>query len=441
MQVSISKEQGLERELSITLPIEPIDERIQQRLKEVSRTADLPGFRAGKVPFSLVEKRYGAAITEEILEEVIKNSVFNAIDQEKFKLAGMPSITARDYQPGKSFNYTIHFEVLPEVELKPLTDVTITRYTAQVSDEQVNETLTQLQKQRAVYEKVERPAAQHDQVTIDFIGTREGVAFEGGTGTDYPLVLGSGSMIPGFEEGIIGLSVNESKEVPLTFPEAYHHPDLAGKETSFKITVKAVSEPKLPELTDEFVKEFQVEGGVEGLRNEIRKNLAQQLKTKEEQLVRDQLIEKLVEKNSVDIPRSLVKSEIHEMQTRMLQQFPKADREKYRAMLSEAMFEQEATRRVHVGLLFSELIKQFNITVDEERMAARMSEIADTYERPEEMIKYFKTDDKQRQKIESQVLEEQVFDKLLEQVKTVEQSMPFQELMAFKLQDGEDASE
>ncbi len=422
MQVSIETTTGLERRMTVGIPAEQVDTEVNKRLQQAAKTVRLNGFRKGKVPMKVVKQRFGAGVRQEVLGEVINRSFYEAVQKESVKPAGQPSIEPKEMAEGKDFEFVATFEVYPEVTLADTSGFEITKLVATVEDADIDKMIDVLRKQQAGWQVAERAAADGDQVDIDFTGTKDGEEFAGGKGEGHKLVLGSGSMIPGFEDGIVGMSAGEEKVLALSFPEDYHAEELKGAAVEFKVKVNSVSEQELPELNAEFFSKYGVEGeDLAAFRDEVRKNMERELKNAAKSKLKNQVMDKLIEANEVELPKALVEGEVDALRNQMMQQFggpqPQLD---LKALLPDEMFREQAERRVALGLLVGELVKSAEIKVDGDRVRAMVEEMAAAYQDPEEVVNYYFSNQQLLSGVESVVLEDQVVDHILASAKVSE---------------------
>ncbi|WP_231757087.1 trigger factor [Microbulbifer elongatus] len=422
MQVSIETTSGLERRLTVNLPAEVVDKEVDKRLQQAAKTVRINGFRKGKVPMKVVRQRFGAGVRQEVLGEVMSRSFYDAVQKEQVKPAGQPSIEAKNVTEGENLEYVATFEVYPEVELADLSEVTVERPVAEVTDADVDNMIDVLRKQQSGWKETKRKAQKGDRVTIDFVGRKDGEEFEGGKAEGQQLVLGSGSMIPGFEDGILGMKPGEEKEVEVTFPEDYQAENLKGADAVFTIKVTASEKPELPELNDEFFAGYGVEeGGEERFREEVRGNMQRELKNAALNKVKTQVMDQLFEKHQVEIPAALVAGEVQTLRGQMVQQFGgQIKPEDAAKMLPDTMFEDQAKRRVVLGLVVGEIVKENKLTVDADRVKAKVEELASTYQQPEEVVEYYLNNRELLAGVESVVLEDQVVDFVLDKAKVSE---------------------
>lgn len=432
MQVSIETTSGLERRLTIGVPAETVESAVQKRLQEAAKNIRLNGFRKGKVPMKVVKQRYGAGVRQEVLGEVISRSFYDAVKKEAVKPAGQPAIEPKQTAEGKDLEFVATFEVYPSVELGDFSNYEITSYDAKVTDEDVDKMVEVLREQQASWEEVDRTAADGDQVNIDFVGTKEGEEFEGGKAEGQDLVLGSGSMIPGFEEALVGLKAGDEKTVPLTFPEDYQSEDLRGAAVEFKIKLNRVSEKRLPELNKEFYAKFGVEkGGKTQFRKDVKANMVRELGHALKAKTKSQVMDALLESHKPELPKALIKSEIDVLRNQMMQRFGGQQQNfDIKSLLPDSMFEEEAARRVALGLIVGEVIKDTKLKVDPAAVRAMVQELASTYEEPEQVVEYYYSNRELMSGIESAVLEDQVVDQVLAKAKVTNEISTYDDIVA-----------
>lgn len=427
MQVSVETINSIERRITVGVPAENIESEVETRLKKAAQNARVDGFRPGKVPFKVIKQRYGAGVRQEVLGEVIQQSFYDAVTQEELNPAGMPQIEPKVMEEGKDLEYVATFEVYPEVTIGDLGEIEIEKQVADIEDSDVDTMIEQLRKQQTRMEPVERAAQDGDQVQIDFKGVMEGEEFPGGSAENSPLVLGSGRMIPGFEDGIVGMSADEEKVLKLTFPEEYHAKELAGKEVEFTVKVNAVNEPVLPEINEELFEKFGVtEGGEAQFREEIKKNMERELTSAVRNKIKSQVIVGLVDLHKIELPKALLEQEINRLRQEMMQQYGGGQGFDV-SMLPAELFNDQATQRVSMGLIMDQYRRDQEIELDETRVDTMIDEMAQTYESPEEVVQYIKGNEQQLTQIKSVVLEEQVIDKMLEGMKVTEVSTSYEE--------------
>ena len=426
MQVSVETTSGLERRMTVGIPADRIQNEVNKRLQQTAKRARVDGFRPGKVPMSVIRKRFGASAHQEVIGEVIQSSFYEAVMQEKLNPAGAPSVEPKSMEEGKDFEYIATFEVYPEVALAGFEGISVERPESEVTDADVDTMLDTLRKQNTRFEAVERAAENGDQVTIDFVGKIDGEAFQGGAANGTNLVLGSGRMIPGFEDGLVGAKAGDSLTLNVTFPEDYQNLDLAGKAAEFETTVQAVAAPALPELDDEFFAQFGVtEGGLDGFRAEVRKNMERELRQAIKTKVKAQVMDGLLESNTVEVPKALISSEIDRLREQAAQQFGGANFDV--SQLPAELFEEQAKRRVSLGLIVAEVVKQNDIKPDNDRVRAMVEELASAYQEPEQVVNWYYQNEQQLGEIQSVVLEEQVVDTVLQKAQVTDKKVAYEE--------------
>ncbi|MBZ2187997.1 trigger factor [Alcanivorax sp. JB21] len=430
MQVSVETTSGLERRVTVGVPADKLDSAVQTRLADAQKNLRVDGFRPGKVPMGEVKRRFGKAVRDEVLSEVMRESFIDAVSKEKIEPAGMPQFEATVNEPGKDLEFVATFEVYPEVALAAFDTIEVEKPAAEISDADVDKMIEQLRSQRATHEVVERAAEQGDRVNINYVGTRDGEAFEGGTADGQALVLGSGQMIPGFEDGIVGMKAGDEKSIDVTFPEDYQAEDLKGQAVKFAITVNKVEAQKLPEVDDEFMALFGVkDGGMDAFRKEVRGNMERELRNAVKGKVKEQIMGGLVEAHSFDVPAALVTGEIQRMRQQMMQQFG-GGQQFDASMLPEELFKEQAERSVRLGLIVRQILEQHEVKADADKVRAQVEEIASQYESPEEVVNWVYSNPQQLQQIEGAVLEEQVVELVLGQAKVTEKVLPYEEAVA-----------
>lgn len=429
MQVSIEKTSGLERRLTVGVAAEEVDEKVNAKLQESAKTIRLAGFRPGKVPLKVVRQRFGAGIRQEIVGEVISRSFYEAITQEDVRPAGQPDIEPVKDEAGQDLEYIATFEVYPEIELKDFSSISISRPVAEIADDDVNNVIESIRKQKATWAEVERAAADADRVNIDYTGTRDGEVFEGGEAEGSELVLGSGRMVPGFEDAIIGMSASEEKTVALTFPEDYQAEDLKGAEVEFKIKVNSISEQQLPELNDELFAQFGVkEGGEEKFREDVRNNMNRELGAATKAKLKSRLFKALTDIHEIEIPKALVTSEIGVLRQQMLSQFGGAQQFDA-SIFPDELFSGEAEKRVTLGLLVAEITKAAELEVDSDKVRARIEDMASTYDEPEQVLQYYYSNEQALNGVQSSILEDQVVEYLVEQAEVNDEPVSYEDAL------------
>lgn len=425
MQVSVENTSALERRMTIGVPAERIETEVNKRLQQTARRAKVPGFRPGKVPMSVIRQRYEAAARQEALGDLIQATFYEAVMEQKLNPAGQPSVEPKVFEKGKDLEYVATFEVFPEFSVAGFESITVERQSAEVTDADVDNMLDILRKQNVRYEVAEREAQNEDQLNIDFAGKIDGEAFAGGSATGTQLVLGSGRMIPGFEDGLVGAKAGEESVLNVTFPEDYQNLDLAGKAAEFSVKVNSVSAPTLPELNDEFFAQFGIkEGGLEGFRAEVRKNMERELRQAIKAKVKNQVMDGLLASNPIEAPKALLANEVDRLRVQAVQQFGgniKPDQ------LPAELFEEQAKRRVVLGLIVAEVVKQFELKPDDARVRELIQEMASAYQEPEQVVSWYYKNDQQMNEVRSVVLEEQVVDTVLQKASVTDKAVSYEE--------------
>jgi len=431
MQVSVETTSTLERRMTVSVPAARIETEVNNRLQQHARHARVNGFRPGKVPLGIIRQRYGSAARQEVLGDLIGSTLQEALEEQKMQPVATPSIELGGAEAGKDLSYTATFEVFPELEVKGFEAITVERLQAEVTDADVEQMLDVLRKQATHFHTVDhREGEEGDQLTIDFVGSLDGEEFPGGSGNDVKLVLGSGQMIEGFESGLIGSRAGEEKTLELTFPADYHAKELAGKAVSFKVFVKAVGAPHMPELDEDFFARFGVkEGGLEAFRAEVRKNMQRELRQSIKSKTKAQVFDGLLAQNPLEVPKALVAEESKRL---TLQAFQEAtgNYEMKAENLPQGMsgmFEAQAKRRVALGLILREAVKQLELSADEARLRALVEEMAAAYQQPEQVVSWYYQNEAQLSELRSAVLEEQLVDAVLEKAKVSERAVSYEE--------------
>lgn len=432
MQVSVETLSSLERRMTVTLPAESIDAEVEKRVQRAAGSVRLDGFRRGKVPMKVVRQRFGQSVRQEVLGEMINQKYFEAVQAEGLQPAGMPAIDAKGGEvDGKDFEFTATFEVFPEIQLGDFSKVSVTRLSGEVQDSDIDDMLANLREQQAAFAVVERAAQSGDQVVYDYEGCKDGVAFDGGKADNATLVLGSGQMIPGFEDALIGMSAGDEKTADITFPAEYHSEELKGQAVQFKLKLHSVSEKKLPELNDEFFARFGVEeGGEATFREEVRKNMTREMSNAAMNKLKAALIDEVLKVNDVQVPKALIANEVDSMRNQMVQQFGEMAKQlDVRSIFPDEMFAEQATKRVATGLVFAELVRQRELKVDADRVRAKVEELAAVYNNPQEVVDHYYANRQLLTGVENLVLEEQVVDLILESAKVEEKTVGYKEVI------------
>ncbi|HVY22000.1 MAG TPA: trigger factor [Steroidobacteraceae bacterium] len=428
MQITVENTGALERRMAVQVPAQRVADAINDRLKSLSRTVRLKGFRPGKVPVNVVRQQYGDAVRQEVIEKLLQSTFSEAVADQKLVPAGGPRIESFSAEEGQDMMFRAVFEVYPELQLSSIEALQVSRPVVEIGDADVDAMIDKLRGQQVTYKKADRAAKETDRVNISFVGTINGEEFKGGKGENVPVVLGAGRMLPEFEAGLIGVSAGESKQVEVTFPADYSVDELSGKLATFAITVNEVEEPVLPEINDDLAKVFGVEeGGLAKLREEVRENMQREMSDAIRSRLRQQLFDGLLAANStIELPGVLVQNAMRDMQVEVGRQ--RGIREASQLPPAEQFLE-PARKRVALGLLLGEVIKTSGVAADRNRVQARFQEMTLQYPDPARALKAFRDNPEVLRQVESMVLEEQVIDWMLERVKVTDQNMTFKELM------------
>ena len=430
MQVSVESTQGLERVLTITVAAETFDKEFDNRIRHLSKTQRVDGFRPGKVPASVIAKRFGAAVEQEVGGEIMQRNFYEAIVAEKLNPAGAPAVTPLARKKGEDFVFTATFEVYPEVTLAPLDKLAVETVTADIADKDLDNMLVTLQKQHAEWKEVKRKSKKDDQVTVDFEGSIDGEVFEGGKAEGFQIILGSDRMIPGFEKGIIGHKTGEEFDIEVTFPEDYHAEQLKGKTATFAINLTKVENQILPEFTEDFVKKFGVESGdLEDLKVDVKKNMQRELDQVLKNTAKDNVLTALVENNEIEVPKALIDSEVNVLRKQAMERYGQQMDPKNLPELPAELFTEQAEKRVKVGLLLGEVIKTNEIKVEQDKVTQLIETAASSYENPAEVVEYYKNNKELMQNMENVALEEQAVDFIIEKAKVTSVKKSFDEVM------------
>lgn len=426
--MTIETTQGLERQVKLSVDAKTVKEAITNELKKISKNARIDGFRKGKIPPAILEKHYGAMARQEVLGELLQRTFYAKMMQEKVNLAGRPNFTVETFDNDKGLEFTAKFEVFPEVKLQGLENITVEKPVINIGDEDVNKMLDVLRKQQATWIESKDPASNDNRVMIDFVGSVDGEEFKGGKASDFSLTMGQGSMIPGFEEGIVGHKAGDEFNINVTFPTDYHAENLKGKDAVFAIKLKKVEAMQLPELTDEFVAKFGPNTKtVADLKAEVLKNMQREAKNVINSRIKNTVLEELLKTNPIEIPSSAIAMEVDNLRHQAIQRFNlKNDQAK---QLPAELFESEAKRRVQMGLLLGTAIAELKIKTDEKRVMAMLEEMSSAYETPEEVIKYYQGNAELMNNLRNAALEEQTIEALLEKGKVTEKNITFEQLM------------
>ena len=433
MAVTVETLEKLERRITLTLPASTINDEVAARLKRLSRTVKADGFRPGKVPMSVVAQRYGYSVQYEVVNDKVGEAFASAANEAKLRVAGQPQITQKDEAPEGTLAFDATFEVYPEVKLGDLAEVEVERVAADVSDEAIDKTLDILRKQRRSF--AQRPAAEGaqegDRVTIDFEGKIDGEPFAGGKAEGFQFLIGEGQMLEQFDKAVRGMKAGESKTFPLHFPEDYHGQEVAGKEADFLVTMKKIEVANLPEVDEGFAKSLGIaEGTVEGLRADIKRNLEREVKFRVQARNKSSVMDALLKVAELDVPKALVAGEVERMtETARADLKQRGVKDADKAPIPAEIFQPQAERRVRLGLAVGELVRVHNLQAKPEQLQAHIEELAQSYEKPAEVVRWYLSDRQRMAEVEAVVIENNVTEFVLGKAKVVDKSLPFDELM------------
>ncbi len=431
MEATTAQVNELERRIDLSIAIADVEKEMEPRLRRMGRNLKMPGFRPGKVPFAMIKQQYGEQARHEVLSEQLDRAFGEAITAQKLHVAGYPRLEPKTSESTTHMEFTAVFEVYPEFVPADLSSAEIERPTLEVGAAEIEKTLDILRKQRVRYDNADRGAAKEDRVVIDFTGRKDGVAFAGGSATDYPFVLGQGMMLPDFENAVEGAKAGETKTFDLTFPEDYHAKDLAGQTVQFEITVKQVQAPRLPEVDADFAKQMGVaDGDVEKMRAEVEANLKREVKRRIEGKLKEQVMEALLKANPISVPVSLIDMEIQRLMQSARQDMEQRGMNPKDMPLQPAWFADQAKRRVTLGLIFAEVVKTENLQAKPEQVRALVEDQAASYEQPEEVIRWYYAQPQRLSEVEGAVIESNVVEWVLSKAKVTDKVAVFDELMS-----------
>ena len=436
MQASLETLSNLERRLKVAVPMDQINNEVDTRLKRLQRTVKLHGFRPGKVPFKVVAQQYGLQVRQEVLGDTVERTFGEAVREKNLRVAGYPRIetSARDgveeTEAAPAFEFTATFEVFPEITVGDLSAATIERPVVEIGAAEIDKTIDVLRKQRTEYLPVTRAAATGDVVVIDYVGKIDDVAFDGGTANGQAVVIGDGRLLPDFESNLPGLTIGESRSFDVTFPADYHGADVAGKKATFTVTLKAVQEQKLPAVDAEFARSLGVaDGDIEKMRADVKANLEREVARRVQARVKDQALKAMLDASKLEVPKALVEMEIDRLIQGMAENMKNRGMEQKVEDMPRDLFEQEARRRVTIGLVLADLVRREGIRAEPEQVRAMVEDYAQSYEQPQEVIQwYFQSPDRIRE-IESVVVENNVVEWMLSKAQVSDKPTPFDELM------------
>ena len=428
MQVTVESTGTLERRMRVELPAESIEKEVDTRLKSVGKSVKIKGFRPGKVPPTVVRQRYGKQIRQEVLAELMQKSYSDAVVQENLNPAGAPQIEQEDGTDGENFAYVATLEVMPEVELKGLDKLKVTKHEVSIDDDDLDDMLEKLRAQKGTWKAVDRKSKDTDRVVCDFSGELDGEKFEGGQGENVPVILGGGQMLPDFEKGLTGVAAGDEKTFKVKFPKDYGAEELAGKKVDFTVVIHTVEEMELPPVDDDLAAMFNVEeGGLEQLKSDVRENMEREAEQKVNAEVREQVMTGLLDANPIEIPQTLKHQEMHSMQHEAMHRLGIEDHDQAPPVEN---FAEQADKRVRLGLLMRQLISDQNIVLDDEALRAHVDQMVAGYDESEEMANMYMSNPQIRQQIEPIALEQMAVNWLVENSKVTSKKVTFTKYMA-----------
>ena len=429
MQGNLENLGQLQRRLNLALPLQQIESEVESRLKRLARTVKVHGFRPGKVPIKIVVQQYGSQVRQEVLGDALQKRFGEAVQEQKLRVAGYPRFEAKTGENAE-FEFSATFEVYPDVNVGDLSGQSIERPVIKVSSPDVDKTIEILRKQRVQFQPVERAATSGDQVSVDYNGKLAGVEFAGGQAKNHTLVLGEGRVLKDFEDAITGMRVGESKTFELTFPEDYHGKEMAGKTVSFTLVLNTVAQPLLPEINAEFAQSLGVaDGSVDKMRNEVTGNLEREVAKRVQAKVKDQVMQALLDTTKLEVPKALVDVEAERLMEQARSDLETRGMNKADVPLPADIFEQQARRRVSLGLILAELVRSHQLTARPEQVRALVDQQAQSYEHPDQVVKWYYEQPQRLQEVESIALEDNVVAWVLEHAKVTDKPVSFDELM------------
>ena len=420
----------LERQFDVTVPLAEIDKEVEQRLRKLSRTVKMAGFRPGKVPFKIVAQQYGDQARAEAIGAAVERAFGEKVREQKLRVAGYPHIEAKKGDDETALAFSAVFEVYPDIAIGDISAQSVEKPQLEVTDAEVDKTIDVLRKQRTTFVPAGRAAQKDDRVVIDFVGRKDGEEFAGGKGSDYPVLIGRGQMLPEFEAALEGMADGATKSFGLTFPDDYHAKELAGQKVEFEITVKKVEAPKLPELDAEFAKGLGIkDGDLAAMRKEVRENLEREVKKRVQAKIKNQVMDALLAATPIEVPKALIEAESHQMAENALKDFEQRGGNRSAMPIEPSWFADAATRRVKLGLILAEVVKAKDLHAKPEQVRAMVDDFAATFEDPKEVVRWYDSQPQRLADAEALVMENNVVDWVLSQAKVTEKAIAFDELM------------
>ncbi|WP_353234976.1 trigger factor [Diaphorobacter ruginosibacter] len=433
MAVTVENLEKLERKITLSLPVASIQSEVESRLKRMARTVKMDGFRPGKVPMSVVAQRYGYSVQYEVMNDKVGEAFAQAANEANLRVAGQPRITEKEGAPEGEISFDAVFEVFPEVKIGDLASAEVEKVSAEVTDAAIDKTLDILRKQRRTFAQRAKDAGAEDgdRVTVDFEGKIDGETFAGGKAEDFQFLVGEGQMLKEFEDAVRGLKAGESKTFPLAFPEDYHGKEVAGKTADFLVTVKKIEAAHLPEVNEQFAKSLGIaDGTVEGLRKDIRTNLEREVKFRLQARNKQAVMDALVSKAELELPNASVQAEIGRLREGAIADLKQRGiKDADKAEIPEDVFRPQAERRVRLGLVVAELVKANKLEATPEQLKAHIDELAASYEKPEDVVRWYFSDRQRLADVEAVVIENNVTSFVLEKAKVNDKAISFDDLM------------
>ena len=433
MAVNVETLDKLERKITLTLPVTTIQSEVDARLKRLARTVKMDGFRPGKVPMNVVAQRYGYSVQYEVMNDKVGEAFSVAANEAQLRVAGQPTITEKDGAPEGELAFDAVFEVFPEVKIADLSDAEVEKLNAEVDETAINRTLDILRKQRRTFAQraQDSGAEDGDRVTVDFEGKIDGEVFQGGKAEAFQFLVGEGQMLKEFEEAVRGMKAGESKTFPLAFPEDYHGKDVAGKQADFMVTVKKIEQANLPEVNELLAKSLGIaDGTVDGLRADIKKNLEREVKFRVLSRNKQAVMDALISKAELDLPKASVQAEVERMvESARADLKQRGIKDADKAPIPDDVFRPQAERRVRLGLVVAELVRANALHAKPEQIKAHIDELAASYEKPADVVRWYQSDRQRLAEVEAVVIENNVTDFVLSKAKVTEKAVSFDELM------------
>ena len=433
MSVNVETLEKLERKITLSLPVKDVQDEVTKRLQRLARTVKMDGFRPGKVPVSVVANQYGPAVQYEVINDKVGQAFYQAANEAELRVAGQPAISEKDGAAEGEMLFEAVFEVFPEVKINDLTATEVEKIAAEVDDEAIDRTIDILRKQRRTFAQrgKDEPAVDGDRVTVDFEGKIDGEPFAGGKAEGFQYLVGEGQMLAEFEDAVRGMKIGESKTFPLAFPEDYHGKEVAGKTADFLVTVQKLEAANMPEVNEEFAKQLGVgDATVEGLRADIRKNLEREVKYRLLARNKNAVMDALINSAQLDLPKASIQAEVNAMAQAARQDLvQRGMKDAANAELPAELFQPQAERRVRLGLIVAELVRAENLMATPEQIKAYIDDLSASYEKPEEVARWYLNDQQRMSEIEAVVTEANVTDFVLGKAKVSDKKVSFQELM------------